>query len=69
MISMVLATDAANHFSELSLFKTKINAYVNQGTPFPDKSSEDKKILMNILLHSADMSNAARPNVLYVKWA
>ncbi|CAD7976408.1 unnamed protein product [Amoebophrya sp. A25] len=65
-IDMVLATDSSSHFAELSLFKTKINTSRNGS--FPDsKQYEDKQILMNILLHAADISNACRPGEVYVR--
>mmetsp|Transcript_23896 Transcript_23896/g.54438 ORF Transcript_23896/g.54438 Transcript_23896/m.54438 type:complete len:1030 (-) Transcript_23896:59-3148(-) len=62
MIRMVLATDIANHFTELSLLKTKMNS-----KDFPAKG-QDKQLLMNMLLHAADVSNSARPFETFMKW-
>lgn len=69
MIQMILATDTSNHFSELSLFKTKLHAAQTQGHDFPDNRYEDdKQILMNVLLHSADIGNPCRATAIYTKW-
>eukprot|EP00330_Aristerostoma_sp_ATCC50986_P009896 CAMPEP_0114602146 /NCGR_PEP_ID=MMETSP0125-20121206/24761_1 /TAXON_ID=485358 ORGANISM="Aristerostoma sp., Strain ATCC 50986" /NCGR_SAMPLE_ID=MMETSP0125 /ASSEMBLY_ACC=CAM_ASM_000245 /LENGTH=153 /DNA_ID=CAMNT_0001812075 /DNA_START=241 /DNA_END=702 /DNA_ORIENTATION=+ len=50
MISLVLATDMANHFSDVAKMKTTIS----QGIDMKDK---DKSFMMNIVLHSADVGN------------
>ena len=67
MILMVLSTDAASHFGDLALFKTKVGAGRTAGG-FPANHAEDKQILMGSLLRAADMSNAARGNESYVRW-
>ena len=33
------------------------------------KTDEERQLMMNIILHCADISNAVKPNALYVKWA
>jgi len=33
------------------------------------KTDEERQLMMNIILHCADISNAVKPNKLYVKWA
>jgi len=63
MISMVLPTDIANHFSELSSFKNKLNSKA-----FPTARAEDKQILLNILLHSSDISNPGKKLDTFMKW-
>lgn len=130
VISMVLATDTASHFSELSSFKTKLSSCVvvaasqphhaagpsssqqhgpssqhggaaaagggGGGAPTPpyngsaaagynhgnnktgyggDRNSNapsfssegDKQTLLNILLHAADIGDAARPERIYLQ--
>jgi len=63
IISMVLSTDMAHHFVELSAFKNKLNT-----KGFPTSKSEDKQILLNIMLHSSDISNPTRLLHIYLKW-
>ncbi|CAD7960326.1 unnamed protein product [Amoebophrya sp. A120] len=63
VIQMVLATDTSAHFAELSSFKTKL---ASARETFPDpRSAEDKQVLLNILLHAADISNSTRKSELY----
>lgn len=33
------------------------------------KTAEERQVMLNIILHCADISNALKPNNLYVKWA
>ena len=33
------------------------------------KTDDERQLMMNIILHCADISNAVKPNALYVKWA
>jgi len=63
IISMVLATDIANHFTELSALKNKLNT-----KGFPRKRREDKKLILDMMLHSSDIGNAARDLPTYLSW-
>uniref|UniRef100_A0A0G4HX23 Phosphodiesterase n=1 Tax=Chromera velia CCMP2878 TaxID=1169474 RepID=A0A0G4HX23_9ALVE len=64
MIKMVLATDNASHASQMSMFKTKMTRQ-----DFPSlKQLEDKQLLLNMLLHAADISNPAKPLQMYLEW-
>jgi len=62
VISLVLATDLAEHFQILSLFKKKI-------LNIPKcVQREDKILLMKILIKCADVSNATKERSIYKKW-
>ncbi|ORX52877.1 HD-domain/PDEase-like protein, partial [Piromyces finnis] len=62
VISLVLATDLAEHLQILTLFKKKI-------LNIPKcVQREDKILLMKILIKCADVSNASKDKVSYSKW-
>jgi len=63
VIKMVLATDNQNHSAQLSLLKTKMTR-----KDFPSTKGDDKQLLLNIILHAADISNPTRPLECYLKW-
>jgi hypothetical protein len=63
MIQAILKTDMANHFEMLS----KFNAHLTS-KPFSREEPEDRQLLVDILLHSADISNQAKP-VNVRKWS
>ena len=54
MIGLILATDMAKHFGELSRFKTRISA--QDFSP----SAGDKELCMHMIFHLADISNACK---------
>ncbi len=62
IISMVLSTDMANHFSDYATLTAK------------NKSGElkpcaaDKQFLLNQLVHSSDISNPTKPLDIYKEW-
>ena len=62
MIDLVLATDAANHFTSLAKFKSRIGAedFAADG--------EDKQIVLDMSIHLADISNPAKPFNLALIW-
>lgn len=62
IINMVLSTDMANHFLDLAVTKSRIssNDFSPQGT--------DKQLLLNELIHSADISNPMKPIDIYKEW-
>lgn len=63
MISMVLATDMAVHFSDLAKLKGRL------ASQDFDMKENDKKICMEQLIHAADISNPLKPFYLCFKWA
>ena len=62
MIDWVLATDAANHFTDLAKFKSRIGA--EDFSP----SGEDKQPVLNMAMHLSDISNPAKPFNLALIW-
>lgn len=72
IISAILATDMTVHFELASKFTTHIETRqeaVSKGEPMFSKDIKDRQLLMNILLHSADISNMVRPPEISRKWA
>ena len=63
MISCVLATDMANHSKHLNFMKNVIEKKENS-----DKNVDNQEF-MNLLIHSADISNPTKPFDIYLKWA
>ncbi|PRP89163.1 hypothetical protein PROFUN_01883 [Planoprotostelium fungivorum] len=63
IVSAILATDMANHFELMSKFTTHINTQ-----PFNQKNPDSRQLLMNIILHMADISNVTRPFELSKTW-
>jgi hypothetical protein len=61
-IEMVLKTDVAQHFSQLSQFTAKQFAFSNH------IKDEDKSLVLCLLLHCADISNASRTWELCQQW-
>ncbi|KAJ1568220.1 cAMP-specific 3',5'-cyclic phosphodiesterase 4D [Cladochytrium tenue] len=64
VIEMVLATDLSQHFSLISVFKTKLA----QNTFNPAESREDRILLQRMLMKIADVSNPAKPWPIYARW-
>lgn len=62
MISLVLATDAANHFTALAKFKSRA------GAEDFDTSGEDKQIVLDMTIHLSDISNPAKPFNIALIW-
>ena len=64
MIGAILATDMANHFSKLSIFKGKVmSADVNDF-----KNDEKKYFVCQQIFHLCDISNASKPWAICEKW-
>ncbi|KAF4654886.1 Calcium/calmodulin-dependent 3',5'-cyclic nucleotide phosphodiesterase 1B, partial [Perkinsus chesapeaki] len=68
IIEMVLMTDNQNHFTTLSELRAKLK---NCSSSFPGHKSDlsDRQLLLNILLHAADLSNPSRDIECYLLWA
>ena len=65
VISLVLATDMANHASLIG----RISTYLLFKETNPTSLSTDSKTLLQTLLHAADISNATKPWTIYVNSA
>lgn len=63
IISMVLSTDMAHHFSHLAKLKGRL---ASQDFNIQE---QDKKLCMDELIHAADISNPLKPFFLCSKWA
>ncbi len=76
MIEAVLATDMTNHSNNLSILKNKIAAVdiydgLNIDKLINDEESNkfnNQQIILNNIIHSADISNPAKLSHIYKKW-
>ena len=76
MIEGILATDMANHQKVLSATKAKIETYkINSGTNFNKifdvetaKLFDAQQVVLNMCLHTADISNPAKPGKISEAW-
>eukprot|EP01050_Picozoa_sp_SAG11_P000427 SAG11_NODE_12_length_27025_cov_37.402681_30_plen_616_part_00 len=64
MISLFLATDMAQHFDIINKFTMRVDT--NQ---FTGENTDDRELMLNVLLHAADLSNPTRPFETAKKWA
>jgi hypothetical protein len=71
-ISAVLATDYTNHFKDLGLLRS----LTSRGDFLQPKDGEsgvlnkdDRMLILNVALHTCDVSNPARALATYVTWA
>lgn len=71
IIACILHTDMSHHFklvSQMEVFhELHSNAIEKRENTF--ETPEDRQFIMNIILHSADISNAVKPFGIYTKWA
>jgi len=66
MISEVLATDMIKHFDLVTMF----TSHLSSGKPtFSKESKEDRQLLLEYFLHSADISNLIRPLQISRIWS
>ena len=63
IISMVLATDNTHHFKHVG----ELKATLEEGMD-PANNTKHLRILLNIALHAADVSNPTKPFDTYMKW-
>ena len=63
IIKMCLYCDICNHFTNLIEIKTKLA----QGK-FPEDTSDDKQLILNLALYTTQFSTLIRPKQVYVKW-
>lgn len=70
MISAILSTDMTVHFELTSKFDTHVSAKLHEGTEeLFTKDIKDRQLLLNVILHSADISNMVRPPMISRKWS
>ena len=62
LISLVLATDMAMHFSDVAKIKGRLS------TSEIDPKGKDKILCMESLVHAADISNPIKPFDIYFNW-
>jgi GAF domain-containing protein len=63
IITLILGTDMAKHFT----FLKEVNARLDAG-PLNETDPEDRLMMMQLVLHCADISNVSRPFELANKW-
>ena len=78
MVESILSTDMANHQSVITGMKVKLESYdVNKGTNFEKIFEDDKNVsklfeaqqsVINMILHSSDISNPAKPAEISTEW-
>ena len=70
MISCVLATDMAFHNQYVDFLKENVNNKENKDNNKNNKNNEDyHQKFMNLLIHSADISNPTKIFNIYFQWA
>jgi hypothetical protein len=57
VIESILQTDMAYHFELVAKFTSR----TKKPEPYSKDIKEDRQLLVNILLHSADLSNSVKP--------
>ncbi|KAG9392738.1 3'5'-cyclic nucleotide phosphodiesterase [Carpediemonas membranifera] len=65
VISCVLATDMAKHNDEVHLMKEKL---ASGAFTAPITEAADGLLLMKLIMKAADVSNPARPRLVYLAW-
>ncbi|KND00117.1 uncharacterized protein SPPG_04459 [Spizellomyces punctatus DAOM BR117] len=65
IVEMVLATDLAQHFSLLAMFKKKV---LTSGGFDPFTTREDRTLLMQMLMKCSDVSNPTKSWPIYATW-
>eukprot|EP00127_Corallochytrium_limacisporum_P000539 Clim_evm4s17 gene=Clim_evmTU4s17 len=77
IISAILATDNSNHFTLMDSLNVRLSSVeeqpfvtnVRESKETMNKSRTDRQLLIQILLHGADISNVGRPLDLSCKWS
>ena len=67
MISCVLATELAFHNNYVNFLKYKVDDIKKEGKNI--NKNDDYQNFLNLLIHSADISNPTKPFNIYFKWA
>mmetsp|Transcript_64077 Transcript_64077/g.111813 ORF Transcript_64077/g.111813 Transcript_64077/m.111813 type:complete len:197 (+) Transcript_64077:2-592(+) len=63
VVNIILGTDMIKHFSQVQSFNDQV---AQEGDDVSDW--EDRQLLMDILVHSADLSNVCKPRPVALKW-
>lgn len=63
MIGAILATDMSEHISKFAQFKGKV-----LDSDFDASTIENKKMVVEMMFHLCDISNAAKPFEICRKW-
>jgi len=65
IIEAIFQTDMAHHFDLIA----KFSARLQKPEPWSKESTQDKQLLVNVLLHTADLSNAMKLWKLSKSWS
>lgn len=76
IIEAVLSTDMANHARHLSMLKNRLESEdIKEGKNIdhllsdnPSKNFEIQQVIINMIVHCADISNPCKPKKVYFKW-
>jgi hypothetical protein len=61
---MILSTDIANHYNLIMAFKGRLST-----KKFPEENnSDDKQLLMSIVLYASDHAAPTKNSITYFKW-
>jgi 3'5'-cyclic nucleotide phosphodiesterase len=61
---MILATDISQHFEQVMAFRGRMST-----KKFPeDNRSDDKQIIMNLVLYASDHAAPCKGSIAYFKW-
>eukprot|EP01137_Pigoraptor_chileana_P035487 Opistho-2@29584 len=77
VVSCILATDMSHHFSMVDMFSARLRRLTEaafhkdtkENRQRQQKSKDDRRMLIKVLLHAADISNVARPPELSARWS
>lgn len=75
-IDTILATDMANHLKHMTNLKNKADLYeIEEGKKVEKlisndlaKKYENQQAILNLCIHTADVSNPSKPFIVYKKW-
>ena len=65
IIGMIMATDLAQHFDDMTRFKTRMQ----NSAPWNKESAPDRQMAVEMVLHAADLSGPAQPWSISSVWA
>ena len=60
---MILASDIAGHFDQVMAFRGRL-----ANKKFPEENSDDRQLIMNLVLYAADHANPCKPAIQYFRW-
>ena len=67
MITIVLSTDMNFHFANIGKIKSRLTNIETK--PLDREDPNDRILLMELILHSADISNVAKPWEVSLPWS